>query len=124
MPGERVLINFFYARPAGHAVEALHYCLGHHAADPEREIAVALNADTPVRLAGYCPFVSAAYAIEHPFVEPGTDSRARLAGVPRRWDWVLDEVRVLLQPRPVPLDHPRHGPLPVLQPVRCARDRR
>ena len=93
MPHERVLVNFFYAQPVGHAVEALHYCLGHHAADPEREIAVALNADTAVGLAGYCPFVSASYAIEHPFVDPGVDSRARLAHVPREWDWVLDDFR-------------------------------
>jgi hypothetical protein len=91
-PRERVLVNFFYAQPVGHAIEALHCCLGHHAADPEREIAVALNAATPVRLASWCPFVSAAYAIEHPFVEPG-GSRTALAGVPREWDWVLDDAR-------------------------------
>ena len=51
MARERVLVNFFYAPPVGHAVEALHYCLGHHAADPEREVAVTLHADTAVRLA-------------------------------------------------------------------------
>ena len=27
----RVLVNFFYAQPVGHAVEALHYAHGHHA---------------------------------------------------------------------------------------------
>ena len=88
-----MLVNFFYAHPVGHAVEALHYCLGHHAADPAREIAVALNADTAVRLADWCPFVSASYAIEHPFVEAGVDSRSPLAGVPREWEWVLDDFR-------------------------------
>jgi hypothetical protein len=91
--GDRVLVNFFYAHPVGHAVEALHYCLGHHAADPGSEIAVAMNADTAVRLAGWCPFVSACYAIEHPFVEAAADSRSRLARVPREWDWVLDDFR-------------------------------
>jgi hypothetical protein len=93
MSRERLLINFFYAPPVGHAVEALHYCHGHHAADPEREIALALNADSAVRLAGYCPFVSACYAIDHPFLEAATDSATRLASVPRRWDWVLDDFR-------------------------------
>ncbi len=48
VPTERLLVNFFYAHPAGHAVEALHYCLGHHAADPTREVSVALNAATSV----------------------------------------------------------------------------
>jgi hypothetical protein len=53
---ERLLVNFFYAHNLGHAVEALHYCLGHHRADPTREIAVALNGATAVELADFCPF--------------------------------------------------------------------
>src|SRR5438874_1682678 len=65
-----ILVNFFYAQPVGHAVEALHYANGHHAADPTREISVALNAATAVELAELCPFVEHAYAIDHPFVEP------------------------------------------------------
>ncbi len=90
---ERVLVNFFYAHPVGHAVEALHYCLGHHAADPEREIAVALNAATAVELAGFCPFVSGTYAVDHPLLEPCPDSAQRQAIIPRKWDWVLDDFR-------------------------------
>jgi hypothetical protein len=89
MAPERVLVNFFYAHPVGHAIEALHYCLGHHAADPTREIAVALSARTPVSLARYCPFVTHAYAVDHPFLEPGT----RPLPMPREWDWVLDDPR-------------------------------
>jgi hypothetical protein len=93
MGSERLLLNFFYAYPVGHAVEALHYCHGYHAADPEREISVVLNAETPVRLADFCPFVASAYAIAHPFVEASADSASRLAGVPPQWDWTLDDVR-------------------------------
>jgi hypothetical protein len=92
-PGERLLVNFFYAHPVGHAIEALHYCLGHHLADPTREISVALNAATAVELARLCPFVSHAYAVQHPLVEPCLDSAARQARIPRRWDWVLDDFR-------------------------------
>ena len=84
-----VLVNFFYAQPVGHAVEALHYAHGHHAADPSRRISVALNAATPVELAGLCPFIEHAHAIEHPFVEAG---HAPLT-LPREWDWVLDDPR-------------------------------
>jgi hypothetical protein len=91
----RLLVNFFYAQPVGHAVEALHYAHGYHLADPELDIAVALNAATAVELAGLCPFVSEAYAVEHPFVEPGTDSAASLRAIPREWTWVIDDVRRL-----------------------------
>ena len=92
-PRERLLVNFFYAHPVGHAIEALHYCLGHHLADPTREVSVALNAATAVELARFCPFVAHAYAVEHPLMEPCLDSAARQAGIPRRWAWVLDDFR-------------------------------
>ena len=90
---ERLLVNFFYAPPVGHAVEALHYCLGHHLAHPEREISVVLNAASAVELAGFCPFVFEAFAVDHPLLEPCPDSAARQAALPRRWDWVLDDHR-------------------------------
>lgn len=90
---ERVLVNFFYAHNVGHAVEALHYCLGHYLADPSREICVALNATTPVEIATFCPFVSQTFAVDHPLLEPCPDSAARQCVIPRRWDWVLDDFR-------------------------------
>lgn len=93
MTRERLLVNFFYAQPVGHAVEALHYCQGYHAAAPERAVSVALNAASACELARYCPFVESAYPIEHPFVEPGSDSARALAAVPRRWDWIVDDFR-------------------------------
>jgi hypothetical protein len=55
MASDRVLVNFFYAHNVGHAVEAPHYCPGHDRADPDREVAVALNAATAVELADDCP---------------------------------------------------------------------
>lgn len=93
MTRERLLVNFFYAPPVGHAVEALHYCLGHHMAAPERAVSVVLNSASACELAGYCPFVESGYAIEHRFVERGTDSERALADVPRHWDWVVDDFR-------------------------------
>jgi hypothetical protein len=90
---ERLLVNFFYAPPVGHAIEALHYCLGHHLADPEREVSVVLNSASAVELACFCPFVSEAFAVEHPTLEPCPDSAARQASIRRRWDWVLDDHR-------------------------------
>jgi hypothetical protein len=90
---DRLLVNFFYAHPVGHAIEALHYANGYHAADPELEIAVALNAATPVELASYCPFVAAAYAIQHPFLERASDGAGALDAVPRDWTWIVDDGR-------------------------------
>jgi len=74
----RLLVNFFYAQPVGHAIEALYYCGGYHAADPELEIHLALNAATPTELALLCPFVSNTYAIRHPFLEACGESDVHL----------------------------------------------
>jgi hypothetical protein len=97
--GERVLVNFFYAHPVGHAVEALAFAHGHHRADPTREISLALSAATPVELAHLCPWVAGAHAVDHPFLEPCDDSAARIGHLPRDWDWVLDDVRRHLPPQ-------------------------
>ena len=73
----RLLVNHFYAQPVGHAIEALHYANGYHAADPELEIAVALNAATPVELASYCPAVRTAWKAREPAGPPGAPRQAR-----------------------------------------------
>lgn len=90
---DRVLVNHFYAHPVGHAVEALHYCVGHAAAAPGRRVEVALPTATATELATWCPEVAAVHAIDHPFLEPGPGDDTAFDGVPREWDWVLDDVR-------------------------------
>lgn len=74
MTRERLLVNFFYSHAVGHAVEALHYCRGHHAVDPERAVSVALNAASAPELAAYCPFEGAATVLARltKFVAVGT----------------------------------------------------
>src|SRR3712207_1903425 len=90
---ERMLVNFFYAQPVGHAIEALHYCHGHAVAQPGREVSVAWNANTATELARLGPFLTASYPIDHPFTEPCADSAARSSGVPPDWDWIVDDRR-------------------------------
>lgn len=91
--GETVLVDFFYAPPVGHAIEALHHAYAVWAADPTREVSVLLNAATPTELAGCCPWLAGAYPVAAPFVEPAPDAAASLAGVPREWDRILDDPR-------------------------------
>lgn len=90
---ERILVDFFYAQPVGHAIEAIHHCLALHLADPSREIALVLNAATPTELAEWCPFISAVYAIDAPFLRAAPGAAASLVGIPRDWDWILDDPR-------------------------------
>jgi hypothetical protein len=56
-------------------------------------VSLLLNAATPTELATWCPAVSAVFAVDAPFLEPDPAARERLAGVPRDWDWVVDDTR-------------------------------
>ena len=90
---ERVLVDFFYAQPVGHAIEALHHALAVHTAEPSRQVSVLLNAATATELAGCCPFLSAVYPVRAPFLQPAPGAAGSLAAVPREWDWILDDPR-------------------------------
>jgi hypothetical protein len=92
---KRLLVNYWYAPPVGHAIEGLRYALGYHVANRELRVSLLLNAATPVELARCCPFLDDVYAV--PFVDFTRvvgDPRAALAEVPREWDYVVDNFRV------------------------------
>ena len=89
-----LLVNFFYAHPVGHAIEALRCCLGYHAADPSLGISLLLNGATPTELAACCPFVERTYGVDYTdFLGRVGDASASLAVVPRDWDYVVDSWR-------------------------------
>ncbi len=91
--GESILLDFFYAHPVGHVIEALHHALGLHRADPTRELSVLLNAASPTELAVCCSFITAVYPVRAPFVEPAPAAERSLGHVPRDWDRILDDPR-------------------------------
>lgn len=94
-----VLVNFFEAHNVGHVIEALHYCLGHYRANPESRLSVLLNAAAPTELAELCPFVETVYPVELPGYPEDTSNLseeeclAALRGVPKEWDYVVDNPR-------------------------------
>ncbi len=88
----RLLVNFVYCHPVGHAIEALHYCHGYHLADPDLRIGLVLNANTPVELASLCPFLEATYPVTVDLFDAGW-ALAGLDDIPARWDWVVDDGR-------------------------------
>jgi hypothetical protein len=89
-----LLVNFWYANPVGHAVEALRYCLGYHRADPSLRIGLLLNAATAVELADLCPFVERTYPVAFTeFHDGASDPAAALRPVPAEWDYVVDDHR-------------------------------
>jgi ADP-heptose:LPS heptosyltransferase len=90
---ESVLVNFLYASPVGHAIEALHLCSGYHHADADRRIGVVLNSATPVELARLCPFIDEVYPVDIDLFDSEFDAMSALAAIPRDWDRVVNEPR-------------------------------
>lgn len=89
----RLLINFVFAPPVGHAIEALHYAFGYHRADPDLQIDLACHADTPYELAELCPYIQNVYPIAVDLLDPQYDAAEALAQLPREFDWVVDDNR-------------------------------
>jgi hypothetical protein len=90
-PQLRALLDWCTYPPVGHAVEGLRVAHSFHAADPELAVSIVLNADTPLELATCCPWIDGVYGVRFDDVdgvEPGG-----YAGVPRDWDWVVQEHR-------------------------------
>jgi hypothetical protein len=91
---ERLLVNYWYAHPVGHAIEGLRYCLGYHRAAPGRSVNLLLNSATPVELSRYVDFIDATYGVPYrSFLEPDGDPTAALRDVPQEWDWIVDNHR-------------------------------
>ena len=92
--GERLLVNYWYAYPVGHAIEGLRYALGYKAAGPEPPREHAPQRRHVRGAGGSCPFVDEVYAVPYTsFQEPDADPHEALADVPREWDWVVDNHR-------------------------------
>jgi hypothetical protein len=94
MGGHSILVNYWYANAVGHAIEGMRYSLGYQRADPSARVSLLLNGATPAELPSCCSFIETTYLVPFThFMEVKGNPRAALAGLPREWDWVLDNHR-------------------------------
>lgn len=91
--GPRLLLNFVYAHPLGHAIEALHHAYGYHVANPSLKITLLLNAATPWELGELCPWIDAVHPIPFDMNVASLDPGPALRQVPRDWDWIVIDDR-------------------------------
>lgn len=99
-----LLLNWVYYHPVGHAVEALKVAKGYRDANRGLRVSVLLNARTAVELAEACPWIERAYPIDTREVEAlGADAPC-LRAVPRTWDYVVADERVVMSPFPFSSD--------------------
>jgi hypothetical protein len=102
----RILLNYVYYSPVGHAVEALRYASGLHAANPGYEIHVALSGRSAWELCDGCPWITRAYPIPLGGSVPGGTAVAGLP-MPAEWDYIVDNNLMYLEAySPGQLDRP------------------
>ena len=90
----RILLNYVYYAPVGHAVEALRYAQGLHAANPGSEIHVALSNRTPWELCMGCPWIARTYPIH---LDDMADDTAAPLPLPPEWDYIVNNNLVHLE---------------------------
>lgn len=98
--GRTLLLNWVYYRPVGHAIEALKVARGYADADAGLSVSVLLIAETPVELAEACPWIERAYPIDTGEVMRLGREAPCLRPVPRDWDYVVVDERVVVSPFP------------------------
>ncbi len=95
---ERLLLNWVYYPPVGHAVEALKVAKGYHSANENVAVSVLLNAQTPVELAEACPWIERAYPVDTPDVAARGLDAPSLQAIPAAWDYVVSDERTVYSP--------------------------
>ena len=92
---KRLLINWAYYDPAGHVVEALQHAYGYYAANQDVAISLLLNSASRIELTRGCPWLTDVYPVSLSEVAAHGEQAASLQAVPRCWDYIVHDPRVL-----------------------------
>lgn len=92
---QRLVINWAYYDPAGHVLEGLQHAYGYHCAQPDVAISLLLNAASATQLAQGCPWLDQVYPVSLAELCVHGEDAPSLRAVPRVWDYVVHDPRVL-----------------------------
>jgi hypothetical protein len=90
---KKLLLNWVYYRPVGHAIEALKMAKGYALANKDVDVYLLLNADTPVELAKACPWIKKTYAVSLKEVFEDGKEASCLKKIPKKWDYISTDNR-------------------------------
>jgi hypothetical protein len=90
---KRLLINWVYYQPVGHAIEAFRYGQAFRNRNPDLEIAIVLNARSAVELGQCLPAIDAVYAVDLDEFEQPASRNVSLERIPQAWDYVFTDPR-------------------------------
>lgn len=92
-----LLFNHVTYRPVGHVVEALKISNSLFRLNPDIEITLLLNDQTPVELAKGCPWLKEVIGIDTYEVEKKGVQADIFSKLNSSWDYILDDTRVLVE---------------------------
>ncbi len=90
---KKLLINWVYHPPVGHAVEALKLAKGYSLANKKIDVYLLLNSDTPIELADACPWIKKTYAVSTAEVFKDGENAKCLKKIPKKWDYINNDNR-------------------------------
>lgn len=90
---KKLLINWVYHPPVGHAVEALKLTKGYSLANKNIDVYLLLNVDTPTELAAVCPWIKKTYAVSTAEVFRDGEKAKCLQKIPKNWAYVNNDNR-------------------------------
>jgi len=85
---KKLLINWLYYRPVGHAIEPLKITRAYFLANKNLEIYLILNADSPVELAMACPWIKKVYSVSLKEVKESGKQAKSIQQIPKKWDYI------------------------------------
>lgn len=91
---KRLLLNWVYYRPVGHVVEALKLAKGYALANKNIDVYLAMNAASPVELAGECAWIKKTYPVSLTEVWKKGKEAPSIQKLPKTWDYIITDSRV------------------------------
>ncbi len=85
---KKLLLNWVYYRPVGHAIEPLKLAKGYKIANKNLDIYLLLNSESPIELAMACPWIKKTYSISLKEVEEFGNKAKCLQKIPKKWDYI------------------------------------
>jgi hypothetical protein len=90
---QRLLINWVYYQPVGHAIEAYRLAQAFRNANPDFEIAVAVNAQSGPELGTCVRAIDWVYPVTIEQATSPSGAATALASIPREWDYLYSDPR-------------------------------
>jgi len=90
-PNKKLLLNWLYYRPVGHAIEPLKLAKGYTLANKNLDVYLIINADSTKELTEACPWIKKTYAVS--LQEVQAKGAKAIQKIPKRWDYIITDNR-------------------------------